>query len=186
MLMKSLQLIQLRDLNHLCCTCKTLTTVVLPTLHHTIELKIPLRWSGLPSLENLLASSSEGFKYTRCLSIVTKHYGQKDNKYSSLDMEHETNEEDFVENEEESEDEGQAESDDSEEEEEGGGEEEGEEEEEEEEEEDGGVFQLYHPADSASNTLNAFIRVLIVKFPQQQLHTFWYTASRTLCDSILQ
>ena len=87
-------IVQLRDLGRLCCTCKTLNAVVLPTLYHTIELNVPLRWSRLPSLKNLLASLSEGFKYTKYLRIVTKLYPQKDNICTSIYTVHETGDED--------------------------------------------------------------------------------------------
>ncbi|KAF6228965.1 hypothetical protein HO133_007077 [Letharia lupina] len=140
-------LVQSRDLNHLCCTCKTLSAVVLPTLYHTIELKIPQQWSRLPSLENLLASSSEGLKYTRSLRIVPRQYRQ-----DVVENEHEFgDEEESV---------AETEVDDAEEEEDG--------------EEDDGLFRVYRPRTSASNALNAFIRVLIAKLPPQQLHTFWW------------
>ena len=125
-------------------------------------MKIPLRWSRLPSLEGLLASSSEGLKYTRCLRIVTKQYPQEDNSYFNLDRLPETDDEDVVDNENESADEEGVELDDGEKEEEG--------------EEEDGIFKVYHPHNSASNTLNAFIRVLISKLPLQQLHTFWYNS----------
>lgn len=134
-----------------------MNAVVLPTLYRTIELKVPLRWSQLPSLESLLASSSEGLKYTRCLRIITTQYRQEDNTYFNLD-------EDIVEHEQESGDEedlvGDAGMDDSEEEAEGEG--------------VGALFRVSHPRTAASNALNAFIRVLIVKLQPQQLHTFWY------------
>ena len=139
-----------------------MSAVVLPTLYHTIELKVPLQWSRLPSLEKLLASSSEGFKYTRCLRIVTTQYRREDNTYPDLDGVPGTDDNDVVENEHES------------------GDEEGvdnAEEEEEEGEENDELFKVYHPHISASNALNAFIRVLVVKLPPQQLHSFWYISS---------
>ena len=124
-------------------------------------MKVPLRWGRLPSLENLLASSSEGLKYTRCLRIVTKQYPSKDNKYLNLEkIPDADDDDDVVDIEHESEDEGEAESDIAEIEEIG--------------EEDEGLFRIYHPSASASKSLNAFIRVLISKLPSQQLHMFQY------------
>lgn len=122
-------------------------------------------------MENLLASSSEGLQYTKCLKIVANQYREND-AYRNLDSVHETDDEDVVDNEHESEDEEEAEaesaSDDS----------EKDEDEDSEGGEDGGpLFKFCDPDASASNALNAFIRVLIMKLPRQQLHTFWYTLS---------
>lgn len=122
-------------------------------------MKVPLQWSQLPSLENLLASSSEGLKYTTCLKISTAQYRQEDNIYCNLD-------EDIGEHGQESGDEEEpvehARPDDAEEDSEGEG--------------DDQLFRVSHPEIPASNALNAFIRVLIVKLRPQQLHTFWYTS----------
>ena len=120
-------------------------------------MKVPLRWRRLPSLENLLASSSEGLKYTRCLRIVTRQYPQKDNNYLNLDKVLETDQKNVVNNEHDFGYEEEVELDDTEIGDEG---------------EDDGIFRVYEPDDLASNTLNAFIRVLISKLPSQQLHTF--------------
>ena len=158
-----------------------MSAIVLPTLYQTIELKVPLQWTRLPSLENLLASSSEGLKYTRCLKIVANQYREND-AYRNLDSVHETDDEDVVGNEHEPEveetSEAQSESDDS---------EEGEDEDSEEEESDGPLFRFCEPDTSASNALNTFIRVLIIKLPRQQLHTFWYTITLPpmACSSLL-
>lgn len=126
-----------------------MSAVVLPTLYRTIELKVPLRWSHLPSLENLLASPSEGLKYTKYLKIVTTQYRPEENAYPNLDA-------DTIEHEQASGDEeepiGDAGLD------------------------DNNVFRVSHPRTSASNALNAFIRMLIVKLRPQQLHTFWYSS----------
>ena len=154
-----------------------MSAIVLPTLYQTIELKVPLQWTRLPSLENLLASSSEGLKYTRCLSIVANQYRDND-AYRNLESVHETDDED-VENEHESEDEegseADLESDDSEEDEDEGSE----------GEEGDGLFRLCDPDTSASNALNAFIRVLIIKLPRQQLHAFWYILSLMARSNLL-
>ena len=141
-----------------------MSAIVLPRLYHTIELKIPLRWSRLPSLENLLASSSEGLKYTRCLRVVTKQYCREDNPYPHVDKITETDVEGVIQNEHESGDEEEALAE----------AELGNAEEEEQGNEHNRLFRISHPRTSASNSLNAFVRVLIVKFPPQQLHTLWY------------
>ena len=142
-----------------------MSAVVLPTLYHTIELKIPLRWSRLPSLENLLASWSEGLKYTRCLRIVTKQYPQQNNNYLNLDKVPENDDEGIVKADTESGHEREAGLNDA--------------EMEGETSENQGMFRIYRPRRSASNTLNAFIRVLISKLPSQQLRTFWYLCPHT-------
>ena len=135
-----------------------MSATVLPTLYHTIELKVPLRWGRLPSLENLLASSSEGLKYTRCLRIVTKQYPPQNNKYLNLENIPDADDDDVVDIEHESGDEMEAEPNIAEIEEIG--------------EDDEGLFKIYHPSASASKSLNAFIRVLLYKLPSQQLHMF--------------
>ncbi|CAD6593210.1 MAG: hypothetical protein ASARMPREDX12_006936 [Alectoria sarmentosa] len=145
-------LIQFRDLNHLCCTCKAWSEVVLPALYHTVELKVPLKFDRLPSLENLLASSSGRFKYTRCLRIVTKQYPLEDDVYENG---------------------GNVPATDGEESEDDPTDEEGVVTDTEEEEDDvDGVFKIYLPNKWASSALNALIRVLIARLSPQQLHSF--------------
>lgn len=39
------------------------------------------------------------------------------------------------------------------------------------------IFRIFHPSNSASSALNVCIRLLILKLPLQQLHTFWYILS---------
>ena len=46
------------------------------------------------------------------------------------------------------------------------------------------LFGIYRPLDSASNALNALIRVLIEKLPPQQLHMFWYTSSPPIAHTL--
>ncbi len=104
---------------------------------------------------------------------MTRQHGEEDNSYRNLDRVSDTDNVDVVENEPEPEDEDGADSDDSEEDSEDG-------------QEDDGIFKIYQPKSSASNTLNAFIRVLIVKLPTQQLQTFWYASSLVRCRCSLQ
>lgn len=82
------------------------------------------------------------------------------NTYPDLDEILETDDEEVIENEYES-----------------GHEEKVDDAEEKEGEEDDGLFRVYHPNASVSNALNAFIRVLAVKLPPRQLHTFWHIPS---------
>ena len=110
-------------------------------------------------MENLLASSSEGLKYTRCLRIVTKQCPSQDNKYLNLEKTTDVDDNDSGDVEHDSEAEGEAESDIAEIE--GFG------------NEDEELSRIYRPSSSASKSLNAFIRVLISKLPSQQLHMFW-------------
>lgn len=79
------QLVQYRDLNNLSLSCKTLKAIALPQLYCTIELKVPLRWNRLASLEKLLATSPAGLRYTRGLHIVTQQAPIKDDRYGSRD-----------------------------------------------------------------------------------------------------
>ena len=51
--------------------------------------------------------------------------------------------------------------------------------------EDAGAFKIYHSHNSASKFLNAFIRVLIVKLPPQQLHTLWYISPLIVCNHLI-
>lgn len=137
-----------------------MNAVVLPTLYHTIELKVPLRWSHLPSLESLLASSSEGLKYTRSLRIVTKQYPLEDDVYGNPDNVPANDDDDDDDEESEGEpideEDGVADTED----------------EDDERDEGNGQFKIFLPDKWASNALNAFIRVLIVRLPPHQLHTF--------------
>ncbi len=102
---------------------------------------------------------------------MTRQHGQEDHNYCNLDRVFDTDNVDVVENEPEPEDEGEADPDDA-------------EEASEEEQDDDGIFKLYQPKSSASNTLNAFIRVLIGKLAPQQLQTFWYASSLIRCRSL--
>ncbi len=106
---------------------------------------------------------------------MTRQHGQEDQNYCNLDRVFDTDNVDVVENEPEPEDEGEADPDDA---------EEASEDESEEEQEDDGIFKHYQPKSSASNTLNAFIRVLIGKLAPQQLQTFWYASSLIRCRSL--
>lgn len=76
---------QYRDLNNLSKSCKTLKAVALPQLYHTIELKVPLKWNRLASLERLLATSPEALQFTRVLHVVPQQAPMKDDSYGSLD-----------------------------------------------------------------------------------------------------
>lgn len=76
---------QYRDLNNVSKTCKTLKAVALPQLYHTVELKVPLKWNRLASLERLLATNPEALQFTRALHVVTQQAPMKDDSYGSLD-----------------------------------------------------------------------------------------------------
>lgn len=73
------------DLNRLCLTCKTIKAVVLPKLYHQVVIRVPQKWSRLPSLEGLLGSTGDGLKYTTELSIETQQYPLRDSQQESKD-----------------------------------------------------------------------------------------------------
>ena len=123
------------DLNRSCLTCKTIKAVVLPKLYNTVYIKVPQRWSQLPSLEGLLGATGDGLKYTQCLSIGTQQDPLRDGQQGSEDTRSQA---ELLEERQ---------------------------------------LQFCLPHSSASNALNAFIRLLIVKLPQNQLDDFRYVVS---------
>ena len=80
-----IQLVQFRDIRRLALSCKSLLAVAIPQLYQTVELKVPLKWNRLASLEKLLVSASDGLRYTRRLSIVVQQTPIKDDRYGSRD-----------------------------------------------------------------------------------------------------
>lgn len=120
------------DLNRSCLTCKTIKAVVLPRLYEEVFVKVPQRWSQLPSLEGLLGSTGDGLKYTKHLNISTQQDPLRDSQQGSEDTRSQA---ELLEER---------------------------------------KLQLYLPQSSASNALNALIRLLIVKLPQNQLDDFRY------------
>ena len=64
-----------RSLNALTQTCKTLDLVAAPKLYHCIILRVPMRWSKLPSFESLISSSGKNFRYVGHV-VVTTQQGQ--------------------------------------------------------------------------------------------------------------
>ncbi len=146
--MTALQIVQYRDLNSLSQSCKTLKAIALPQLYRTIELKVPLKWNRLESLEMLLAMSPESLRYTRGLHIVTQQAPIKDDGYGSRDNMGLTDSQEEDDNEESS----SGDKDRS--------------------------FKLYHPGRWASNALNVQIRLLLYKLSRQQLCDFRSVNSR--------
>lgn len=143
------QLVQYRDLNNLSQSSKTLKAIALPQLYRTIELKVPLKWNRLASLEKLLATSPESLRYTRGLHIVTQQAPIKDDRFGSRDDMDLTASEEEDDDEESRPDNEESGLDD---------------------EDDG--FKMYHPSRWASSALNALIRLLILKMSRQQLCDF--------------
>lgn len=114
---------------------------MLPKLYNQVSIKVPQRWSRLPSLEGLLGSTGDGLKYTTELFIETQQDPLQDNQQGPQDSRprHEI----------------LAES----------------------------KLQFYLPQCSASNALNALIRLLIVKLAQDQLTDFVYVYHSSIGQS---
>lgn len=62
-----------KDLNSLSKTCTRLYDVVLPILFDSLTIRVPMRWSRLTSLEDLVGFRSPGLQYTTAVRIVTQH-----------------------------------------------------------------------------------------------------------------
>jgi len=62
-----------------------LKAIALPKLYHTVQLKVPLKWNRLASLEKLLATSPEGLCHTRRLWILGQQAPIKDDRYGNRD-----------------------------------------------------------------------------------------------------
>lgn len=118
------------DLNRACLTCKTIQAVVLSKLYKKVIIKVPQKWSRLPSLEGLLGSTGDGLKYTTDLSISTQQDPLRDSQQGSEDARPQAQ---LLEER---------------------------------------NLQFYLPQSSASNALNTFVRLLIVKLPQNRLDEF--------------
>lgn len=125
------------DLNRACLTCKTIQAVVLSKLYKKVIIKVPQKWSQLPSLEGLLGSTGDGLKYTTDLSISTQQDPLRDSQQGSEDARPQAQ---LLEER---------------------------------------NLQFYLPQSSASNALNTFVRLLIVKLPQNRLDEFRYVISPT-------
>lgn len=146
---------QYRDLNSLSQSSKTLKAIALPQLYRTIELKVPLKWNRLASLEKLLATSPESLRFTRSLHIVAQQAPIKDDGYGSrdeMDLTASEKEDDDEESRPDNEESGLDVEDD--------------------------AFKLYHPARWASSALNALVRLLILKLSRQQLCDFRFVNGR--------
>ena len=106
--------------------------VLLPKLYKTVFIRVPQKWSRLPSLEGLLASTGDGLKHTTELFIQTQQDPLRASQQGSEGSR--------------SPDETWAQT----------------------------KTQFYLPQSSVSDALNALIRLLIVKLPQDRLHGFQY------------
>lgn len=73
------------DLNKLCLTCKAINAIVLPKLYREVFIKVPQRWSRLPSLEGLLGSTGDGLKFTTDLFIGTQQDPLRNDQQGSED-----------------------------------------------------------------------------------------------------
>ena len=58
-------------------TCKTLNDAFLASLYSQVVIKVPIRWSRLVSLENLISSAGSGLKLTTSICITTQQQPSK-------------------------------------------------------------------------------------------------------------
>ena len=73
------------DLNSLTRTCKALNNALLAKLYSLVVLRVPIRWSRLISLENLVSSSGSGLKFTKSILIATQQQPSKGETLESED-----------------------------------------------------------------------------------------------------
>ena len=66
------------DLNSVSCTCRTLNEAFLAKLYSRVAIKVPIRWSRLVSLENLLSSTGSGLKFTTDICITAHQQPSND------------------------------------------------------------------------------------------------------------
>lgn len=67
-----------RDTSSLIRTCKRFHTLGLPQLYETLTLRLPVCWSSLSSLENLVGSTSIGLRSTIIIRITTSQQWKPD------------------------------------------------------------------------------------------------------------
>lgn len=65
-------------------TCKTLNDTFLAKLYCHVVIRVPIRWSRLVSLENLISSSGSGLKFVTKISIAPQ---QQPSKGDTLEFE---------------------------------------------------------------------------------------------------
>ena len=68
------------NLNSLAKSCKALQSAVTPLLYETVSLRVPMKWSRLPSIESLITSTSDNFQYIKHLWIHTQHEPLSENQ----------------------------------------------------------------------------------------------------------
>ena len=62
-----------QTVNSLVQTCRTLRFNATPILYESVVLRVPMKWSRLPTLESLVSSSGENLRWIRRLAIDTQH-----------------------------------------------------------------------------------------------------------------
>lgn len=67
-----------RDVNSVSRTCKTLDEAFLASLYDSVVIKVPIQWSRLASLENLISSAGSGLKFTTSICIAIQQQPSKD------------------------------------------------------------------------------------------------------------
>ena len=121
-----------RDLAKVSRVSKQLHTITVAKLYSDLYLFVPMRWSRLGSLENLVGSSGDGLKLTTSIRISTQHDPLRPNQ--KRDQAIATQDEIELET----------------------------------------KLDFCLPTIQASNFLNALVRLLLMKLPQNQLQIFWY------------
>ncbi|MCJ1457914.1 hypothetical protein MMC28_008283 [Mycoblastus sanguinarius] len=70
-------LLRRHDLNGLCRSCKALNSIALPKLYSQLVIKIPVQFSRLDTLENLVGSSGKCLQFTTRIRISTQQHRLK-------------------------------------------------------------------------------------------------------------
>lgn len=59
-------------------TCKTFNNAFLAKLYSLVIIRVPIRWSRLKSLEDLISSAGSGLKFTTRICIIAQQQLSKD------------------------------------------------------------------------------------------------------------
>ena len=77
--------LHISDLNSVSRTCKTLNNGFLAKLYSRVVIRVPIRWSRLVSLENLVSSAGSGLKFTTTILITAQQHQSKGETLESED-----------------------------------------------------------------------------------------------------
>lgn len=64
--------LHISDLSSLSRTCKTLNNAFLAKLYSHVVIRVPIRWSRLVSLENLVSSTGSGLKFITSIRVIAQ------------------------------------------------------------------------------------------------------------------